>query len=224
MQYLTLFLLIIAGAYYFFVLAKDKPKKEKEAIGEQSANAFINIKDIGEKILYTLGGYVVVYIRVYPIAVDLYSEREKEILTRNITLALSAIGNLEFKFVAVSRPVDIAPLIREHQEMLSESKNKFQREILRKEIMELSRYATSGEVVERQFYFSLWDTEKRKEDLMERAAKFSKAFSDNKIKVEILKKKDMIRLGNMVNHPRYVHLEEVSNIEATIPVLIGKKD
>lgn len=217
MEIATLILIICAGLYYFLVLnPKNIGKRGKDS---NSSNEFVNIRDINEDFLYTLDGYIMKYIRIYPISLELLSDREKEVLTLGISNELSQLDNLDFKFIAVSRPVDISPIIDEHQKKLTESVDKYQRELLRKEIMELSVYATSGEVVERQFFFCLWDTEKRKREFSERVEKFAKAFTSNRIKVEILDKRGMIRFANMVNHPQYVHLEEI-NPENVVTTLI----
>lgn len=58
--------------------------------------------------------------------------------------------------MAVSRPVDISPLIADMQSMLREAGEK-QKELLRQEILQMSGYALSGEIVERQFYISIWE-------------------------------------------------------------------
>ena len=58
--------------------------------------------------------------------------------------------------MAVSRPVDISPLIADMQSMLKDAGDK-QKELLRQEILQMSGYALSGEIVERQFYISLWE-------------------------------------------------------------------
>ena len=143
MTALPLLLAGAAGVYYFFFLRENK--KKKTVAREETAGEFINVQDIVGTTLYTLDGCLMKYIRVFPIAMELFSDREQEILTQVLTSTLSGIPGLTFKFLAVSRPIDLSPVIGEHQEILSTSTNPHQRELLRKEIMELSAYALSGE-------------------------------------------------------------------------------
>ena len=53
-------------------------KKENPDIRIQTANEFINIKDIKGRILYTIDNHIFSYIRLWPISVDLLSDNEKE--------------------------------------------------------------------------------------------------------------------------------------------------
>ena len=220
MTALPLLLAGAAGVYYFFFLRENK--KKKTVAREETAGEFINVQDIVGTTLYTLDGCLMKYIRVFPIAMELFSDREQEILTQVLTSTLSGIPGLTFKFLAVSRPIDLSPVIGEHQEILSTSTNPKQRELLRKEIMELSAYALSGEAVERQFYFVLSGREKYQEALEERAKKLMEAFTGNNIEAQLLDRRQIIQLGYMVNHPQYVHVEGDDVLDA-VPTLKGKK-
>ena len=221
-QIMTALPLLLAGAAgltYFFFLKEGK--KKKTAAKEETAGEFINVADIVGTTLYTLDGYLMKYIRIFPIAMELFSEREQEILTQVLTSSLSGIPGLTFKFLAVSRPIDLSTVINEHQEILSTSTSPKQRELLRKEILELSAYATRGEAVERQFYFVLSGREKYKEALEERAVKLAEAFTSNNIEARIIDRRQIIQLGYMVNHPQYVQAE--SDVLNAVPMLKEKK-
>ena len=221
-QIMTALPLLLAGAAgltYFFFLKEGK--KKKTAAKEETAGEFINVADIVGTTLYTLDGYLMKYIRIFPIAMELFSEREQETLTQVLTSSLSGINGLTFKFLAVSRPIDLSTVINEHQEILSTSTSPKQRELLRKEILELSAYATRGEAVERQFYFVLSGREKYKEALEERAVKLAEAFTSNNIEARIIDRRQIIQLGYMVNHPQYVQAE--SDVLNAVPMLKEKK-
>lgn len=221
-QIITALPLLLAGAAgltYFFFLKEGK--KKKTAAKVETAGELINVADIIGTTLYTLDGYLMKYIRVFPIAMELFSEREQEILTQVLTSSLSGINGLTFKFLAVSRPIDLSPIIEEHQEILSTSTNPKQRELLRKEILELSAYATRGEAVERQFYFVLSGREKYKEALEERAIKLVEAFTSNNIEARIIGRRQIIQLGYMISHPQYVQAED--DVLNAVPMLKEKK-
>ena len=111
--------------------------------------------DIRGKYLYTTDGLVLAFVRIHQINIDLYSKTEKTSLIRQITAELSDI-QYPFKFLAVSRPVDISPIIAEMQSMRKEAGDR-RKELLQQEILQMAGYSLSGEIVERQFYVSFWD-------------------------------------------------------------------
>ena len=64
-------------------------------------------------------------------------------LIKTLTAELSDI-QYPFKFMALSRPVDISPLITEMSEMLKEAEDK-RKELLRQEIVQMGGFALSGD-------------------------------------------------------------------------------
>lgn len=204
---------ILLGFFYAFYMRDDK--KEIKA---KTAEELNNVDYIKDNILYSLDGQVFQYIRVFPISVDLYSTREQEVLTDELTARFSLIEDLSFRFIAVSRPVDISQLINELQEQLQESNNPKQREILKKEIAENAKFALEGDVVERQFYFRVHGTEKTKEEMKRRAFEICKILNENKIEAKICDEYEIIKLGNMIAHPQYVYVDQ-NDIDNLLPVL-----
>ena len=186
----------------------------------QTAQQFINVKDIRDKYLYTRGGMVFIYLRIHAISIDLYSKSEKNVLIKTLTAELSDI-QYQFKFMALSRPVDISPLITEMSEMLKEAEDK-RKELLRQEILQMGGFALSGEIVERQFYIALWEKQEEgiERDLLKRASLLCEKFATGGVTCDILTEKDIVRLINLVNNPSYTHLEDAETA-ASIPVLKG---
>ena len=125
-----------------------------------------------------------------------------------------------FQLLAVSRPVDISPLLSELSQTLTASSDIKQKELLKQEIVEMGTFALSGEVVERQFYIKLWDraAEGAERDLLTRLKYLSGYFEDCGIQTEALEQQDIVRLCNLVNNPSYVHLED-TDFTAAIPIL-----
>ena len=101
----------------FLKTARKRPQMDADSAAIQTAQQFINVKDIRDKYLYTRDGMVFVYLRIQAISIDLYSRAEKNALIKTLTAELSDI-QYPFKFMALSRPVDISPLITEMGEML----------------------------------------------------------------------------------------------------------
>ena len=217
---LLLAVTLVGGGIFLLVLKHQK--RGNPASGEctaiRTAQEFINVRDVKDKYLYTKDGMVLTFLRVHSISIDLYSKSEKHSLIRQLTAELSDI-QYPFKFMAVSRPVDISPLIADMQSMLKDAGDK-QKELLRQEILQMSGYALSGEIVERQFYISLWEKYEDgvEKDLFKRAALLAEKFSGNGIGCDVLTEKEIIRLLNLVNNPSYTHLED-TEYSASVPTL-----
>ena len=153
----------------FLKTARKRPQMDADSAAIQTAQQFINVKDIRDKYLYTRDGMVFVYLRIQAISIDLYSRAEKNALIKTLTAELSDI-QYPFKFMALSRPVDISPLITEMGEMLKEAEDK-RKELLRQEILQMGGFALSGEIVERQFYIAIWEKQEEgtERELLRRA-------------------------------------------------------
>ncbi|MCI9438498.1 MAG: hypothetical protein HFH85_15310 [Lachnospiraceae bacterium] len=211
---------LLGGGFLLVVLKRSKPKHRGggEGLAIQTAQEFINVRDIWDKYLYTTDGLILAFVRIHSISIDLYSRAEKNSLIRQLTAELSDI-QYPFKFLAVSRPVDISPVITDMQSMLKEADDR-RKELLRQEILQMSGFALSGEIVERQFYVSLWEKaeEGAEKELLKRAALFSEKFSGCGIPCDVLGEKEIVRLLNLVHNPSYTHLED-TEFFAAIPTL-----
>lgn len=212
----------LGGDAFLFIRLSDKRKKQVAAAdGQQkTANEFVNVKDIKGKYLYTRDQLVLCYLKINPITIDLFSKGEKHQLVKQLTASMSGIQH-PFKFLAVSRPVDITPLIFELSAALATSDPK-QKELLKQEILEMTTFALSGEVVERQFYIVLWEKadEGAEKELLVKAKDFAGNLDDCGIGCEILEQQDIVRLCNLINNPAYMHLED-TDFTPSIPILGG---
>ena len=211
---------LLGGGFLLFMIQhqKSRVEEDKASVTLKTAQEFMNVKDIRDQYLYTNDGSVLMFLRLPAMSIDLYSKTEKKNLIKQLTAELSGI-QYPFKFLAVSRPIDISPLISDMQGMLKTADD-VRKELLRQEILEMSEYALSGEVVERQFYISIWEKyeEGIEKELARKMALLGEKFSINSIHCESLKEKEIIRLMNIVNNPSYIHLED-TEFEATVPTL-----
>jgi hypothetical protein len=201
-------ILCLLSGIGFFIIKKSSFSSRKNN-GVSTAQEFINVMDIKDNFLYTLDGYVMSYINITPLSIELLSEKEKENLEISIT---AEFRNLDkpFKFIAASRPVDISGLLEEYKKIISESDNQVQKILLRKEIYVMSDYALSGEVLQRKFYIMLWEKYRSgiEDELLKRTKDFAKRFENNNIKSSILGKSEIITVINLINNPHYESLEE----------------
>ena len=222
---IIMIILCAAGgaAAYFFIKQAEKNKHKEKNMPQPTANEFINVKDICGNFLYTNDGLALCYLKLTPISIDLYSKTEKRNIVRSLTAEMSAT-QFPFKFIAVSRPIDISPLLSELHSLLMTTDTK-QKELLRAEMLEMSNFAMGGDIVERQFYLVMWDkvTEGVERELMNRARLMAENFYGSRIPCEILSQQDIVRLCNLVNNPSYTHIED-NNFEAAIPLIDGGID
>jgi hypothetical protein len=202
-------------------------KKKDAAAAErlrktQTANEFVNVKDVRGAALYSKDGLIFAFLRIQPISLDLLSPREKEKKIRSFAAEFSA-EKKGFKFFSISRPVDISGLSARLTHLLAEAADSAQKDLLNNEIREVSAFALTGEVTERQFYLVLWehagsDGEK---ELLRRARELENRFSGCEIVAELCGQGPVVRLLNLFANPNYAHLED-DDIEPAIPFIAEK--
>ena len=82
----------------------------------QSLNEFLNIKDVKDNYLYTLDGYVILFIKVFPINIELLSDEELEVKMDANSVEFSN-EQYPYKILVIPRAVDISEHIREQEEL-----------------------------------------------------------------------------------------------------------
>ena len=141
---------LLGGGTLLFLKFSEKRKKaksrDKEELAQMTANEFVNVKDIRGSFLYTRDGMALAYLKIFPISTELFSKNEKRLIAKQLTASLSS-GQYPFQLLAVSRPVDISPLMAELSSTLTSSSDIKQKELLKHEIVEMGGFALSGEVV-----------------------------------------------------------------------------
>ncbi|BCJ98417.1 hypothetical protein [Anaerocolumna chitinilytica] len=222
---LVMIVLCIVAVILMLIYLKRSAKKSENSqkispeVPQKTAQDFVNVRDINDIFLYNRSGYVISYIKVQSFEKDLLSKNEEKLLTKKLTAAFSELEE-DFKFLAVSRPVDITPLVLEYTEMIKNTNNLIRKEVLRNEISVISDFSLSGEVVQREFYYMLWEkqTEDAETDLRKRAKDFSEKLNACGLKAEVIKKPEIIRLCNLINNPAFAAIED-TRTEAVIPIL-----
>lgn len=216
--------LCIGGAVAMFVMQRkvtgkknvsDEQRREKE---QMTAQDFVNVKEIKDIFLYTNDNHLITYVKVQPFSFDLLTKAEKLLMTRKLTSELSQM-NCPFKFIAVSRPVDISAIVNQYNELLFNSEDQIQKQLLRAAIMKLNEFSLSGEVVQREFYYMLWSN---KVDETQELRKTTREFLDHienaGLKGEILNQNGIIKLCNLVNNPAFATTEELS-VDENVPFI-----
>lgn len=194
-------------------------KKVQQDTRTLTAQDFINVKDIRGSILYGKDNTIFAYIKLAPISLDLLSENEKKTIMRRLTAELST-ETRPFKFIGISRAIDISRLLHDLQDTYAQSEDMKQRHLLLEQVKYISDFATTGEVVERQFYIIIWSGIKddAEQELLKRALELAQKFDSCGIQAEVADQNMIVQLCNLYANPSYGHLED-SNIEPTVPIL-----
>lgn len=199
----------------------SKKKKPETDLKIESANEFVNVMDIKNKVLYTKDGYVFAYIRMPPISRELISEAEQSSIIKTLSGELSTEMK-PFKFFAISRPVNISELIDDLTDAYMVAQSPQQKELLKNDIDTINGFAMSGDVVERQFYFIIWEKyyDGAHEDLLKRAEEFCMKLSSVQKDAQILNDNEIVQLCNLFANPGYSHFED-GNIIPSVPMAKG---
>lgn len=195
-----------------------KRKKTTEQMNKETAQKFINVKDVQNGFYYTNDNLVIGYYEIEPISINLLSKREKRTLTSNLAAEFSPEKN-KFKILAISKPVDIAEILDEYSQ-LKRTGDEAQKEILRQEMLALNDFALSGEIVERHFYYVYWETANIKnveKEMLTRGKILEERFEAAQIRVKKLKNDEVIRLVNFFNNPTEGLSDIENNINPTMP-------
>ena len=207
MQFIVLaVVLVLSGAALFYLKKNEKKNKEidVELLREKTAQEFVNAKDISGSCLYTLDGSILAFIKIEGISLELYNSDELVQLCKGLSASLSKF-RFPFKYIAVSRPVDVSKTMSEYDEMLQTAEGG-RRYLLKNDMAELANMVMSGETLERQHYIAIWRVKNEDEKILKgRATELAKCFTDCYLGAEVLDKRGIVTLCNLVNIPAYVH-------------------
>lgn len=122
---------LLGGGTLLFLKFSESRKKaksrDKEELAQMTANEFVNVKDIRGNFLYTRDNVALAYLKIFPISTELFSKNEKRLIAKQLTASLSS-SQYPFQLLAVSRPVDISPLLSELSAALTASSDIKQKE------------------------------------------------------------------------------------------------
>lgn len=169
---------------------------------KMTANEFTNVKDIRGMFLYTKDGYIMSYLRVHYLNLDLLSEEERRSKTDNLSRSFEA-DRRNWVYTSFPREIDLdrykAELKTRYQ---AETEHIGRRHILAEILLEGNYLATNGENYEHQHFIKLWkkqghnrtDSEK---ELRDRVMEFAERYGSVGINTEVLGEQDIIRMCNL---------------------------
>lgn len=213
-------IILCAGVYIYLkqIEKKKKVERDEEAERQKTAQEFINIKDVGEHCLYTLDGSIYAFIQIEGLCLELFTNAELINISKVCAAGLSKYRR-EFKYIAVSRPVDISKTIRDYSEMYSTAEGG-RRKLLKMDMEDLAEKVMSGETLERQHYIVIWgNREKESEQEIIKSAHELSNILNEKLNTRVIDKRGIIKLCDLVNNPAYVHIESADGMDNALTVL-----
>ena len=134
----------------------EEESAERERKAQETAQEFVNARDLGENCLYTNDGYIFAYLKVDGVCLELLSRQEQKALCRQVSAALSLVRR-PYKFSGVSRPADISKSLQKYSE-LAEQAVGGRKKLLLSDARYLANMVVSGETTERVYYIAIWDS------------------------------------------------------------------
>lgn len=191
--------------------------KLKEKI--KTCNEELNIKDIKNNFLYTKDDNVMCYIKIQPLNLYLLSNKEQELIIRQLSAELSS-ETKELKFFSIARPVDVGDLIEDLQEIANNCLDQIQKDLLKKHINETVRLTFTGEAVERQNFLIISEPigDYAEKDLLKRGMELVNKLANCNVKSEILEEQYIIQLCSGFTNMNFAFKED-SDYEDYMPII-----
>lgn len=122
-----------------------------------TANQVTDVKDIKKGFLYTKSDYIIVFLRLFPINIDLMSMQEKESKCTILTAAFK--GEKEpFSIISIPRTVDMEVYLTSLSTKYDEEIfNPIKKMLLSTMISEATKKVLDGQNFEHQFYLMIWE-------------------------------------------------------------------
>ena len=173
---------------------------------EETANDLVNVRDIKDIFLYTKNNYIIAYLSLSNINIDLLSEDELEILTQR--QAMSFEGDRDnFDYFSLPSQVNLDPTKEYYKQKHQETDDLGKRKGLNLMLQEVTYLSSNGENFEHRHYIKIWkmigsnlkDTQK---ELNIRINEFRERYMDAGIICEILRENEIIKMCNLFGNPQ----------------------
>ncbi|MGL6293527.1 hypothetical protein [Eubacterium aggregans] len=203
-----LIFLCIAGLGALLYLKKSKPKGVEGVSSKknkmETAQEFINVMDIRHTFLHTQDKYLMCFINIEPVNIDLMGNRKLQFLTQKLAAEISGI-TYPFYLLANSKPMDINDVLARYKAEIISTEISERKNVLRNEIYDLTQRLDNNEIPIRDFTLLLW-TEYDEDAiaiLKKRAEEMMASFKSAGIKTNILGQQDIVRLINLISNPSF---------------------
>ena len=189
-----------------------------------TANEFTNFQDVKGMFLYTKDGYLMSYLHIPFLNIDLMSKEEKTQRTQRMAASFDG-DRKDFVYFTFPREIDLdlykQQLKKRYNDEMASTGRKH---ILQEMILESIELATNGENYEHQHFVKLWkkigvDKGEAENELRNRTEEFKARYRENGIPAEIIKDQEILKMctlfSNAMQAP-YETIDQASLIESTL--------
>lgn len=172
---------------------------------EMTSNELIGVLDIKDNFLYTTNGYLICYVSVGAINIDLLSEEEKSKYVENLSMSFMD-DRKDFVHFSIPSQVNLDPLKENIRNLYMNTEDKPRRRGLNIMLKELMYLSTSGTNFEHQHFIKMWkkigsNIKDTKRELIVRAEEFKERYMTLGVVSQILKESEIIRMANLFGNP-----------------------
>lgn len=186
--------------------ASAKQKNAELSPKEKTANDLVNVVDIDNDLLYTKDGYMMGYLRIGNINVELLSVDELHTMTQRLAMSFEGDrGNFDYFTLPSQVNLDLNKDYLKEKHL--ETDNLGKRKGINLMLQEMTRLSTSGENFEHQHYIQIWrkigkNVKDTQNELQVRLREFRDRYVQVGIPCEILRDKDIIKMCNLFGNPQ----------------------
>ena len=184
---------------------KKNKKVESNSPALLIANEIINVMDIDDKFLYTRDGYIISFLKIGNINMELMGEDELKNMTMKLALSFESDKG-DFDYFTLPSQVNLDPnkeyLRKKHQEIEDVGRRKG----LDLMLQEMTRLSTSGENYEHQHYIKIWrkigsNIKDTQNEQYIRLMEFRDRYVMAGIPCEVMKDREIIKMCNVFGNP-----------------------
>ncbi|MBA4688624.1 MAG: hypothetical protein H2184_15845 [Candidatus Galacturonibacter soehngenii] len=166
----------------------------------ESSNEFTEVEDIKNDFLYTTYGYVLCYVSIGIMNINLLSDEERATLNRSLTASYKE-DKKDFMYCCFPREVNLDKY-KEHLSELYRDSDIGRRHILAEAILDANEKSTNGENFEHQHFIKIWrkkdrDIRDTERSLNDRAMDFIDRYQSINIAATRLDTVEIIKLCNL---------------------------
>lgn len=203
-------------------MKKNQKKLETKRI---TANEETNVRDIIKSTIYTKDGYLIRFLRLYTINVELLSDSERESMCGILTGAFK--GEKEgFSILSIPRTVDMEEYInylnsRHEEEIESPGRKKVLAEMMR----EATKKVLSGSNYEHQYFLEIWEPEgaMAEKKLEDRVFVMEQRYQSIQIPTSRLNDTELLKLCNLYTNSNTALIENYDDSYTPIIPWIKKE-
>lgn len=209
--YIGLLMMGICSGIVLLIVGRktaQKPETHAKKLSPQqeTANDIVNVKDISENFLYTKDGYLIGFLKLTNINIELLSLEELDSITQRLAMSFEGDRN-NFNYFTIQSQVNLDVNKTFLKEKHQETEDIGKRKGLDLMLQEMTRLSTSGENFEHQHYIKIWkkigtNVKDSQNDLLIRLREFQERYALAGIPSTILKDKEIIKMCNLYGNPQ----------------------